>query len=332
MAAAGNDDAPVIIIKKIKKVSGGGHHGGAWKVAYADFVTAMMAFFLLLWLLNATTEDQKKGIAEYFTPITALNPESVSQSNSGSGGVMGGRSLTTDGALVNDTSPMGITVSLPGAGEEGLDQSDTPTDDPLDGKKPADHTARTSDQTDSTVNPDEINHLTQEIEQERFAAAEADLRQAIESIPDLSDFGKNLVIDQTPEGLRIQIIDQEGRSMFSSGSSDMFAHTQRLLALVSDAISKLDNPVAIKGHTDSTPYSSDNGYSNWELSTDRANSSRRALIAAGLPASRIASVVGRADQEHFVPEEPNSPRNRRISIVLLRQAPASEAPVYQSDN
>lgn len=119
--------------------------------------------------------------------------------------------------------------------------------------------------------------------------------------------------------------------MFASGSSDMFAHTQRLLALVTDAIKKLDNPVAIKGHTDSTPFTSNNGYSNWELSTDRANSSRRALLAAGLPASRIASVVGRADQEHLVPEEPNSPRNRRISIILLRQVPESEVPLYQTD-
>ncbi len=120
--------------------------------------------------------------------------------------------------------------------------------------------------------------------------------------------------------------------MFASGSADMFQHTQRLMALVVDAIKKLDNPVAIKGHTDSTPYSNSEGYSNWELSTDRANSSRRALLAAGLPASRIASVVGRADQEHFVPEDPLSPRNRRISIVLLRQAAESETPLYQSDN
>lgn len=120
--------------------------------------------------------------------------------------------------------------------------------------------------------------------------------------------------------------------MFASGKAEMYPHTQRLLALVADAIKKLDNPVAIKGHTDSTPYSSDKAYSNWELSTDRANSSRRALLAAGLPASRVASVVGRADQEHFVPDEPFSPRNRRISVVLLRQAPEIEAPIYQSDN
>ena len=329
--AAGNDEAPIIIIKKVKKVAGG-HHGGAWKVAYADFVTAMMAFFLLLWLLNATTEDQRKGIAEYFSPVTTLSPDSVSESDSGSGGVMGGRSMTTDGALVSDTSPIGITVSLPGAKDNTDQQNKSEVENPSDESQSGQRLAKSPYNPNQDVNRDEVDRLAQELEQERFAAAEAELRQALESIPDLSDFSKNLVIDQTPEGLRIQIIDQEGRSMFASGKAEMYPHTQRLLALVADAIKKLDNQVAIKGHTDSAPFSSDNGYSNWELSTDRANSSRRALLAAGLPASRVASVVGRADQEHFVPDAPLSPRNRRISIVLLRQAPETDAPVYQSDN
>ncbi|GAB4364162.1 MAG: flagellar motor protein MotB [Kiloniellaceae bacterium] len=327
MAAANDGEATVVIIKKVKKVAGG-HHGGAWKVAYADFVTAMMAFFLLLWLLNATTEEQRKGIAEYFSPVTAMTPDSVSQSPSGAGGVMGGRSMITDGALVNDTSPVGITVSLPGAKDDTEQQAEEPTDDTQSGQR----LAKSEEDANQAVDPSEVDRLAAELEQERFEAAETELRQALESVPDLSDFAKNLVIDQTPEGLRIQIIDQEGRSMFASGSAEMFPHTQRLLALVADAIKKLDNPVAIKGHTDSTPYTSSKNYSNWELSTDRANSSRRALIAAGLPASRVASVVGRADQEHFVPEEPNSPRNRRISVVLLRQAGEGEVPRYQSDN
>lgn len=325
--AEASGEQPIIIIKKVKKVAGG-HHGGAWKVAYADFVTAMMAFFLLLWLLNATTEDQKKGIADYFSPVSAFTPESVSQSPSGSAGVMGGRSMISEGALQNDTSPIGITVALPGSKE----QSDSQTEDPEDGTKDSQRLAEEKEAAQEAVDRNEVDQLARELEQERFEQAESELRQALESVPDLSDFAKNLVIDQTPEGLRIQIIDQEGRSMFPSGSANMLGHTQRLLALVADAIKKLDNPVAIKGHTDSTPYSGKNDYSNWELSTDRANSSRRALLAAGLPPSRVASVVGRADQEHFVPDDPNSPRNRRISIVLLRQAQGSETPVYKSDN
>ncbi|MGD1878288.1 MAG: flagellar motor protein MotB [Kiloniellaceae bacterium] len=325
--AATDGEAPVIIIKRIKKVAGG-HHGGAWKVAYADFVTAMMAFFLLLWLLNSTTKEQREGIAEYFSPIATFNPDSVSQSPSGSDGVMGGRSMTTDGALASDTSPIGITVSLPGAKDDTEEQAE----EPADGTQSGQRLAKANEDPSQAVDQAEVDRLARELEEERFAEAEADLRQALESVPDLSDFAKNLVIDQTPEGLRIQIIDQEGRSMFPSGSADMLPHTQRLLALVADAVQKLDNPVAIKGHTDSTPYTSKKDYSNWELSTDRANSSRRALIAAGLPAPRVASVVGRADQEPFVPEDPASPRNRRISIVLLRQAPGIEVPRYESDN
>jgi len=324
--AEASSDAPIIIVKKIKKVAGG-HHGGAWKVAYADFVTAMMAFFLLLWLLNATTEDQKKGIAEYFSPVTAFTPDSVSESPSGAGGVMGGRSMITEGALENDTSPVGITVSLPGSKEE----NSTPSEDPDDGTKEGQRLSKAAEQPNQAVDRNEVDKLAQELEQERFAQAEAELQHAIESVPDLADFAKNLVIDQTPEGLRIQIIDQEGRSMFPSGSANMLPHTQRLLSLVADAVKKLDNPVAIKGHTDSTPYTGSKDYSNWELSTDRANASRRALLAAGLPADRIASVVGRADQEHFVPSDPTSPRNRRISIVLLRQTAQGETPQYQSD-
>jgi chemotaxis protein MotB len=288
----------------------------------------MMAFFLLLWLLNATTEDQRKGIAEYFSPVATFDPESVSESPSGAGGVMGGRSMVTDGALANDTSPIGITVSLPGAKDDTDEQSEQPADDTQAGQR----LARPGEDPTQPVDRAEVDRLAHELEEERFDAAEAELRQAIDSVPDLSDFAKNLVIDRTPEGLRIQIIDQEGRSMYPSGSADMYPHTRRLLALVSDAIKNLDNPVAIKGHTDSTPYTKSKDYSNWELSTDRANSSRRALLAAGLPSSRVASVVGRADQEPFVPEDPASPRNRRISIVLLRQAPGPEVPRYQSDN
>ena len=234
--------------------------------------------------------------------------------------------------MMNDTAPIGITIALPGAKDDTQEERRTPLENPTDDTESGQRLSQSPEDPNQAVNPSEVDRLAQELEQERFAQAEAELRQALESVPDLSDFAKNLIVDQTPEGLRIQIIDQEGRSMFASGSADMFQHTQRLMALVVDAIKKLDNPVAIKGHTDSTPYSNSEGYSNWELSTDRANSSRRALLAAGLPASRIASVVGRADQEHFVPDEPFSPRNRRISIVLLRQAAESETPLYQSDN
>ncbi len=302
MAEVG-DNAP-IIIKRVKKVSHGGHHGGAWKVAYADFVTAMMAFFLLLWLLNATTDEQKQGIADYFTPI------SIAKSTSGGGGVLGGQTLSSEGVMRADRSSVSLTIALPRDlnEEEGED---------LESKQ---------DPSQITIDEEQLEELRAQQEAAQFAATEDALKQAIESVPELKELAENLIIDQTPEGLRIQIVDQEKLSMFPSGSAKMFEHTRKLLGLVADAVSKLPQRIAIKGHTDATPFRSDTGYSNWELSTDRANASRRALIAAGLPADRVESVAGRADQEPMFPEDPTSPRNRRISIILLREkrdAPAA---------
>jgi chemotaxis protein MotB len=295
---ADGEQAP-IIIKKVKKGGHGGHHGGAWKVAYADFVTAMMAFFLLLWLLNATTDEQKRGIADYFTPA------SLSRQTSGSGGVLGGTALSDAGAMTSQRSEVGLTISVPS------EESESQTEDPQDGG--------------GTHEPDEeeIEDLLAKREEEQFAAAEAALRQAIESVPALQAMAQNLLVDQTPEGMRIQIVDQAGKSMFPSGRDAMYEHTEQLLALVADAIAQMPQRIAIKGHTDAAPFVTDNGYSNWELSTDRANSSRRALVDAGLPPERIDSIAGRADQEPLKPDKPFDPQNRRISIILLRESPRS---------
>ncbi len=295
------DENRPVIIKKVKKVSGHGHHGGAWKVAYADFVTAMMAFFLLLWLLNATTEEQKRGIADYFSP------HSVAPSSSGAGGVMGGQSMDLEGTLNSDRSPVGITISIPSSTEE------------------ADPTEQADESEAAATSPSEISDeaLERELaerEAEQFEAAEEALRQAIQAMPELQDLAENLVVDQTPEGLRIQIVDREKTSMFPSGSAQMYGKTQQLMGLVADAVASLPNRVAIKGHTDATPFSSGSGYSNWELSTDRANASRRALLEAGLDPSRIESVAGRADQEPLIADDPYSPQNRRISVILLRES------------
>ena len=314
MAAAG-DNAP-IIIKKVKKVSGG-HHGGAWKVAYADFVTAMMAFFLLLWLLNATTDEQKQGIADYFTPA------SVSKNYSGGGGVLGGQTLSKKGVMRDNRSAVNMTLPLPND-EKTPDQKSepgTPGEGDGDGRSGEDGEGLPGrEETAAILDQEAYERLLAEQEERQFAEAEEQLRQAIESVPELEPLAENLVIEQTPEGLRIQIIDQAKYSMFPLGSADMYEHTQKLMAMVADAIRDLPQRVAIKGHTDAAPYNSDNGYSNWELSTDRANASRRALTAAGLDPARIARVIGRADQDPFIPEDPFSPQNRRISIILLREA------------
>ena len=288
-------DHPTIIIKRKKKKAGDDHHGGQWKVAYADFMTAMMALFLIMWLLNAVTEEQMSGIANYFSPSAA------STSESGAGGVMGGTSMMSPGPMARSMSAAGPTVSqLPLSPEEDPDDTGEPTE------KPTEQSAL---------------ELMAQIEQREFDQVEAALREAIAASPDLSQLSENLLIDMTSEGMRIQIVDADRRSMFPSGSSVMYAYTERLLGTIADAIGALSNRVAVIGHTDATPYRAGNGYTNWELSIDRANASRRTLVAAGLSTERIIRVSGKADHEPLIEDDPFSPQNRRIAILLLRQAP-----------
>ncbi|MCH8090981.1 MAG: OmpA family protein [Proteobacteria bacterium] len=306
-----SNEAPIIIIKRIKKVQHGGGHGGggAWKVAYADFVTAMMAFFLLLWLLNVTTDEQRRGIADYFVPAVA------SRSSSGSGGVMGGVSMALEGA--RRTENMRVGVSKPMSSTD--DENQEITDDNLPVLARGD--SNDDENMDKeNLTEEELNELLAQREEKMFAAAEKALRDAIAGTPELSRLADSLVIDQTVEGLRIQIIDQERFTMFPLGSSDMFAHTKKMLEQIAKVIVNLPNKVAVTGHTDATPYTKSSRYSNWELSTDRALASRRALLEYGLGAGRITRVVGKAAGELLVPEDPTSPRNRRISMVLLREA------------
>ena len=302
------NEAPVIIIKRVKKVQHGGGHGGAWKVAYADFVTAMMAFFLLLWLLNVTTDEQRRGLADYFTPA------SVSRSTSGSGGVMGGQSMALEGARRTENMRVGVPKPMSSTDDENQEISEDEDQDPSRAG------AGNAEQTDKELTEEELNELLAEREEKMFAAAEKALRDAIATTPELSRLADSLVIDQTDEGLRIQIIDQERFTMFPLGSSEMYGHTKKMLEQVAKVIVNLPNKVAVTGHTDATPYTKSSGYSNWELSTDRALASRRVLVEYGLGAGRITRVVGKAAGELLVPEDPTSPRNRRISMVLLREA------------
>jgi len=290
-----------VIIKRVKK-GGHGHHGGAWKVAYADFVTAMMAFFLLLWLLNAVTQDQLEGISNYFAPTA------ISQSTSGSGGILGGKTAMEPGAMESARARAAVTVDLPPprAGAGGGPDASAPN---VEASGQEDATQPTSDRTEE---------LLQKREQEEFRKAEQELHQAMEHVPELENLRKSLMVDNTPQGLRIQIVDQEGLAMFPRGSAEMYPHTRRMLELVAKVIHHLPQKIAISGHTDATRYISNTGYSNWELSADRANASRRALLDMGVPSERIARVVGKAATEPLLPDSPTDPRNRRISIVLLR--------------
>ncbi len=287
------DERP-ILIKKVKKGGGHGHHGGAWKVAYADFVTAMMAFFLLLWLLSTSSEEQLTGLADYFSP-TALS----TSTQSGAGGILGGRSLSEEGAAVGERSPMGITVSLASPEEEEEEPEEEVEVD------------------DGEVSEEQLTKQLEERERERFEKAEAELRQAIEATPGLEQLNGNLLIDQTDEGLRIQIVDKKGAAMFKSGSAEPAPETLKLLELVAAAVKRLPNQIVISGHTDATPFTGRDDYSNWELSTDRANASRRVLIANALPAERIEEVSGKAATELLLPDDPSSPQNRRVAIIVL---------------
>ena len=304
---ADSNQAP-IIIKKVKKGGHGGHHGGAWKVAYADFVTAMMAFFLLLWLLNATTEEQRVGISNYFAP------GSVTKTASGAGGVLGGLSMNSEGPMRSSSSPVSVQIQLPPASEQGSEEAG---DAEATSIEEAEMATRTLE--DEEITERQKEEIVREREEQEFAKAEEELRQAIESVPELSQLADNLIIDRTPEGMRIQIVDQDRLSMFPSGSAVMHEYTRHLLYKVAEVVRRMDNRIAISGHTDATPYADHSGYSNWELSTDRANASRRVLLEAGLPEDRIARVAGRAEKDPLISEDPFDPRNRRISIVLLHR-------------
>ncbi|HUH83429.1 MAG TPA: flagellar motor protein MotB [Stellaceae bacterium] len=317
-----------IIVKKVKGHSGPSHHGGAWKVAYADFVTAMMAFFLLLWLLNVTTDIQKRGIADYFEPTIA------SKSQSGAGGVMGGETMGQPGAQTLPTSAPSLALDRPALrqpdeGDEG-DEGGTPSrDKTADQDNPA--PGQDQMQTDKPAAPDQSQQTAQlsdeaaerqlaEREAKRFATAEYMLRQAVAQDPELKALAQNLIIDETPEGLRVQLVDQDKQAMFALGSAELLEPTKKLIAVITQVVQRLPNKVTITGHTDAIPYAGGGRYTNWELSADRANASRREFIADGLPEDRIARVGGVAERDPLLPDQPTSPRNRRISIVLLREA------------
>lgn len=280
-----------IIIKKVKKVAGG-HHGGAWKVAYADFVTAMMAFFLLMWLINTSSPEQKRGIADYFAPA------SVSASTSGTGGILGGTALGVDGdmqkgsvAIQDQPKPSSQSNSMQGeqsGGSSSLDASEQAAEQAMAQR-----------------------------ESSEFQRAEMSLRQALQDMPELAELSRNIIVDQTPEGLRIQLVDQEGRPMFEPGSSEPNDRARLVLQSAARVIQALPNRIIISGHTDAAP-NPDPTSTNWELSAGRANAARRVLGQAGLGEDRISQVVGKAGSDPLFPDDPYQAANRRISIVLQR--------------
>ena len=282
---------PPLVIKKRLKAN---HppHGGAWKVAYADFVTAMMAFFLLLWLLNVTIEENKQGISDFFEPETSEEEDQI-----GTGEALKGLAMVAEGALRSAGSPPSVTVAIATVGStRGGDEREVIKDD-------AEHQAEAR-----------MKRIEEELE--RFAVAESELKQAIQD--EMNEMQSSLAIDQTSEGMRIQIMEEEDFSIFHTDKAKLNDNGERMFAMVANIITKLPNQVSVAGHTNSRKFKSGAAYTNWELSGDRANAARFALVEYGLAAEKIAKVVGMADRDHLYPKEPQSARNRRISVTLLR--------------
>jgi chemotaxis protein MotB len=283
-------EAPTIIIKKIKKGGHAGHHGGAWKVAYADFVTAMMAFFLLMWLINTTSPEQKRGIADYFAPA------SVSETTSGSGGILGGAALASSGAKSSGSKDV-IEALAPEAPPNVTDTGQS----------------QNQSQNSSQGAQDKADDAA-------LTSAAQSLKQAMQDMPELTELSKQIIVDQTPEGLRVQLVDQEGRSMFKENSAEPNDRAKVLLQAVAKVVNKLPNRITIAGHT-SASAGGDKPASDWALSSSRADTSRQILQAAGVDADRIYQVAGKAASDPLYPDDPLLPGNRRITIVLLREAP-----------
>ncbi|NTV10179.1 MAG: flagellar motor protein MotB [Zoogloea sp.] len=290
-----DDTQQPIVVKKIKK-GGAGAHGGAWKIAYADFVTAMMAFFLLMWLLGSTAQGDLEGIADIFK-----SPLKVA---------MAGGSGSGDSSSVIKGGGQDLTRSV-GQVKRG----------DVEGRRSINLDAA-SKAASSPGNPDAEAAKAQAERHERARLEElkGQIEAMIEASSQLRAFKKQLLLDITSEGLRIQIVDERNRPMFDNSSDELKPYTRELLRAIGRTLNGVENRVSLSGHTDSTRYAGgERGFSNWELSANRANASRRELVAGGLAEGKLARVVGVADTNHLNPADPNDPINRRISIVVLNR-------------
>jgi chemotaxis protein MotB len=266
--------------------------GGAWKVAYADFVTAMMAFFLLLWLLATASEEQKEGLAEYFTPTIGI------RDSAGIGFEGGTTKVTVDGNAKNDSAPPNMIV---GQTQEGI-VDNIEKESPVEGDD----------------------------ESQMFEDAKKEIAQAIESDPTLREFTENILMEQTPEGLKIEIRDSDKNTMFRAGSDDLSDAGRRLLKAMVPTLRKVPNHLSLNGHTDALAYEgAQKDYSNWELSADRALAARRYFLTQEMGKERVKKIVAHGSQELSLPDDPTSAINRRIEIILLRGSHMSLLPQSQ---
>ncbi|MBY0343355.1 MAG: OmpA family protein [Sphingomonadales bacterium] len=279
MADAGGAIPAPIIVKKVTIVEGG-HHGGAWKVAYADFVTAMMAFFLLLWLLGATEEKQRKGIADYFAPTLVK----MRQESAGADGLLGGSSLTDPDNYPNRqgqtgtrsiTIPRGVTGGPSEAGGRG------------------------------------------EMESKKLKELQDKIEKKLVQRRQLRHLARQVRVMRAPEGIRIDLMDNADFSMFELGTTILTKEARGLLQVISETLKDENAPLILRGHTDSLPWRGGVAANNWSLSAGRAEATRQALVLGGVPQGRFARIEGVAATEPLIGDNPADPRNRRISLLLL---------------
>jgi chemotaxis protein MotB len=280
---------PTVIVRRVKKAGHAAHHGGSWKVAYADFVTAMMAFFLVLWLMATTNKNDRAAISEYFR-----NPSPLS-----------GQNATPAPGMAGPGGASTSMIKLGGA----TDISRGSSNDPFQNQKEA--------------VPQPVDQ--QQRDKQQLEALMKELQEAISKSQALEPFKDQLLLDLTPEGLRIQIVDKQNRPMFDLGSATLKPYTQQILHELANYLNHVPNRISLTGHTDITAYSAARGYGNWELSADRANAARRALVDGGLEDSKITRVVGLSSSVLFDKADPQNPINRRISIVVMTQAAEAAA-------
>lgn len=302
---------------KMKKTSSSAHfinrmpqgvHGGAWKVAYADFVTAMMAFFLLMWLLNATTEEQRSGIADYFDPKIP-----ISQSSAGGVGMFKGDSVFAQNKLARN--------GLGGSGSKAAKGTEEDQRQEVAKSEDVWRQGVIKDKNKGQEKSEDNLNIAQESESGKDGEAqkiENEIKRQLEQVAQGKNLAEQLNFKMTDEGLRIDITDNDGTSMFNSGSDRPTEKMKQIMSVVSSVISELENEIAITGHTDSTPFRSRRNFSNWELSSQRAHSARRMLIDSGFDNNRIKRIEGRADKEPYDGAQTDDPINRRIGIVLIR--------------
>ena len=296
--------APIIVVKKVIDDGHGGAHGGAWKIALADMMTAMMAFFLLMWLLGATNESQRKSIADYFKPTSHSN---VTMGQlAGSNGILGGRSIIDPDGFPFSAKQTAAMERVTPRSEGGPTENDP------------------SPNGDTRANPDQVSEeakqkIIEEADQAAFDKIEKELKQNLEQNPRLENIKEQVKFVREKEGLRIEVIDKADFAMFGLGTNRLNPRAQALLDEIAKSLETMPNKLALRGHTDSVGFANSDGRNNWSLSAERAESTRQVMEKRGVAASRFARIEGVADTAPFNPNDPLDPRNRRISITVLHR-------------